>query len=918
MASTENPTIECKSVADTVIRPAKAAPKDPVPDVSVPGGAVGDGADENGWLPLGFDPAVVDTLSTLYGHWTSGLRELYANLVASCKRAGSEYGADPTIVVTIDGRTVRLEDVDSCGMSRRVFEEGIAVAGNTGNDDPHSPGQWGLGSLSFVMIADEMLIESHSRATGERFAVQALRGGRFRMGGLPEPDFDWHGTRMTLTLRDGLDARDAIKAAVDIAEMSGVRTVLRVHGARAHRGWTEVAGIGGAVDCLEGLDVVCDDAPHGMAEYKDGEGGMAFMLGGRSLRERVVHEAGIAGYDVGGTVNENARSSALSRNWRDGCLLAGGGGVVVIHAENGDLGVAAALGINGRCDARKWSHDNPANKLARLRSSQTWLAGMPVKSDAPGCLDRFGCVSVHAKNERVYRPTPDRERLTDESEKRLNADVAALVMCEIAKVRFATLAECLSDYGNRLVEASLSLENTGAVVRVDDLPRETRERIDALPLETRRRLGLAPRDDGRTVGSGIAGDREMLIALAASAPIKVFGSSKSGDQHTLWSAVRCRDGGGDGKRAHRDACRMASGTTAGWKEPVLIVARTLETRKAAAVIDWCKANEAGRTVVVFRPDKENPYGIDEYASLGAERIDEFMGRHGIKPLSADKARRASGRAVSRTSLMVYGGELDSCHPGYKALADAEKIDPLDAGENIVWCESGADMNAMKSIVAVLPCRTRAAKARQRPGRATPFAEYAEAGGAAAYATTAGRLSGSAIARTGRSIVMVEYDGDAGDLADLMRTAAAKSGSLRGPRRIQYYDDDPDGPAESAEERRQRKLQRAPMVVVGRGPELAQCAAHLHARGSAFGVWIQAGRHGGMPSYVSSAMASPHEYLGDECEPVWLDRLRISSPRSGEVRTLIASVLHGHLANVYRKGPRSGGGGGCVGGDGRSN
>ena len=904
MASTENPTMECKAVADTVIRPAKTLEKEPVPDVSVPGGTVGDGADENGWLPLGFDPGVVDTLATVYGHWTSGLRELYANLVASCKRAKSEYGADPTIVIAIDGRTIRLEDVDSCGMSRRVFEEGIAVAGNTGNDDPRSPGQWGLGSLSFVMMADEMLIESHSRATGERFTVKALRGGRFVTGGLPEPNLGSYGTRMTLEMRGGLDGGEAIKAAVDISEMSGVRTILRVRGARQvcnlGRKWIDVDGIASGLECLEGMDVV-EDGPHAMAE----EDGMAFMLGGRSLLGRVVHEAGRAGYNMGGRPD---------RHWNNGCLLGEGGGVVVIHAENGDLGVAAAIGLHERSTGRSWTANDPSRKIRRL-PNKTWLAGMPIKSDAPRCLEQFSCVSVNAKNERVYRPTPDRERLTDESEKRLNADVAALVMCEIAKMRFASLGEYLSDYGNRMVEASVHLDDTDAPAGADDLPRETRERMDALPLETRRRLGWAPRDAGdRQAGAGIAGDREMRIARAASAPIKVFGSAKAGDEHTLWSAVRC--GGGDGGKTHGAACSMAAGRAQGWKEPVLIVARTLETRKAVAVLDWCRANEAGRTAVVFRPDKENPYGIDEYASLGAERIGEFMARNGIEALSADRARKASGRAVSRTSLVVYGGELRRWHPGYRSIKETEKIDPLAADEHIVWCDNSGDMNAMKSIVAVLPCRTRAAKAGRRPGRATPFAEYAEAGGVATYATTAGRLSGSAIARTGRRIAMVEYDGDAGDLTDLMRTAAARTGSLRGERRERYFDgtyDDGGAETESVEDRRRRKLSQAPMVVAGRGPELAACAAHLHARGARFGVWApNINRYGSTPEFVSGAKDSPYSYLGD-AEPNWIERLSILSRRSGKVRTLIASALHGHLANVYRKGPRGG-----SGRDGRSN
>ena len=922
------------AAADAVIRPAAASKKEPVPDVSVPGGAIGDGADANGWLALGFDPSVVGTLSTLYGEWTSGLRELYANLVASCKRAASEYGADPTIVITIDGRTVQLEDADSCGMSRMVFREGIAVAGNTGNDDPRSPGQWGLGSLSFVMMADEMLIESYSRATGEKFAVRALRGGKFVLGGggggdsgggggdsLPEPSLGSYGTRMTLRLRDGLEVEDAIKTAVKISEMSGVRTVLRLHGAKAsgHGGdEIRVDGLEDPLYSLNGLDAV-NEAPYGV------DGGVAFILGGEcDLRGAVAAKVRRAGYDVGGG---EVRAGGGYWDRDNACMLAEGGGVVIVHAENDDLGVAAALCIEGG-SCKRWSY-----RLSGSHHDRAWLAGMPIKlNTAPYSLSDFRAVFVHAKNERVYRPTPDRERLTDESEKHVDSDIAALVMYEISKVRFATLGECLSDYGNRIVEASTRMHARNLGVRRRDMSAPMQKWLDGLPLETRQRLGWAPQDENAPVGVGVAGDREMKIALAASAPIKVFGSAAAGDRHTLWSAVRC--GAGDGAGAHPHSCRMAAGREAPeGGEPVLIVAKTLQVRKAAAVADWCGKNMAGRRVVVFRPDKDSPYGVDDYAALGAEPIDEYMARHGIKPLSADKARAASGRAVERASLMVYGGDdADDdddgnsddgrTRGGYRRQTDARrKIDPISAGERIVWCDNSDDMDAMKAIVTVLPCRAQAAKCRRRPGTATPFADYAEAGRAATYATTSGRLSGSAIARTGRRIVMVAYDGDAADLADLMRTAAAKCGIMRWPRRIggnMRYEHLPDDP----EERRQKKLDwLPPMIVVGRASELSACAAWLHASASEarYGAWMPGGTYA-YSEHVQRMDVGPDSYLGDEACPDWVGSLGRHSVRSNESRTLVAAALHGHLANMYRRGPRVGSGADDAGNgtDGRSN
>ena len=222
--------------ATTTIRPAESTPQEPIPQVAVGGYAGGidnggnGGGGKDGWMPIGFDPSVATTLATLYGRWTSGLRELYANMVTACKAAAESHGADPHIRITLDGRRLILEDRDSMGMSWRVFKDGVAVAGRTGNDNPYRPGRWGIGSLAFVMLSDRMVIESHSRETGESFAVAAIEGGRFETG-LEAPGYGWYGTRMSMVLRDGLDAAEMIETASAMAEMSGVRTRLKVRGA---------------------------------------------------------------------------------------------------------------------------------------------------------------------------------------------------------------------------------------------------------------------------------------------------------------------------------------------------------------------------------------------------------------------------------------------------------------------------------------------------------------------------------------------------------------------------------------------------------------------------------------------------------------------------------------------------------------
>ena len=898
---------------DVVVRPAKAAVKEPVPDVSVPGAAAADGAGKDGWLPIGFDPSVVDTLSTLYGKWTSGLRELYANMVASCKRAAAEYGASPTIVITIDGRTVRLEDTDSCGMSRAVFHEGIAVAGNTGNYDPRSPGQWGLGSLSFVMMSDEMLIESHSRATGERFAALALRGGRFRTGdGVPEPDFEWFGTRMTLRLRDGLDASEAVDTAAKIAEMSGVDTVLRLYGNGVPRAVLKKARAGGdgckgdgsedeeeeeeeGDDGIEAAAIasIVSSAPHGgFSRTPDGRGAEVRLGRRDGLLGMVQNRVGHRGYDIGGIVYRRPTSEP--------CILAGGGGLLAVHAGNEDIEVAAVVEFNAKRRSRRGCY--VGSYLYMNLRCPTWLAGMPVESEFPQSLRALIGVSVHCKNERRYRPTPDRERLSDEAEKRVAADAFALVLEKACGVRCGSLGEYLSDYGNRLAEAAPLIRFHGHPGR--------------------------PWDE---TGRGAVDERTGRIAEAACEPIHVFGRGGPGPAgvQTLWSAVQCSGAPADAKGASpgsagkRDGgrrmhlacdCKMHGGPGA---QPVLVVAKTLSARKAAAVLEWCERNEPGRIAIVFRPDRQSACGVDKYVELGAVPIDEYMARNGIRPLQKGGAEaEAALKAARDAPLVAYGGTPDFSWRPYKSISEAKKIAPSDAGAGVVWCDNTDDMEAMKSIVSVVRCSTLVVKCGRRPGNATPFAEHARTGGGALYHTSAGRLAGAEIAGMKRRVVLVEYDGDAADLARHIGVETGGSSSsgedaedrawrmvpcwYRGRR----YAHSHSGARDLASAIRDGS--EPALAVVGTADELALCAAHLHAASASYGVWPNMCGYGA-PEYVERVCADGDDiFVG--MIPSWIQDMTVHDFGDNEGKTLVSSILHGHLAVKHGQAAAGGSGG----------
>ena len=238
---------------------------------------------------------------------------------------------------------------------------------------------------------------------------------------------------------------------------------------------------------------------------------------------------------------------------------------------------------------------------------------------------------------------------------------------------------------------------------------------------------------------------------------------------------------------------------------------------------------------------------------------------------------------------MYGGETGKSYIGYRGRTDTTKICPSDVGDHVVWCDNSHDMGAMSSIVSVVPCRTQAVKSSKRPGRAMPFDDYSRVGGSATYATSSGTLTGAEIAGMKRRVVMIEYDGDADGLARLIGVAASAEGS-GGFRRW--------GPA---------------LAVVGKGVDIARCAAFLHAAEASFGIWMTGCTSYNTPGYVDRISGHIVECLGDD-EPSWLANLRPNAKSIGGARTLVAAALHGYLAIMHGglrgSGSSSSGGGGC--------
>lgn len=741
---------------------------------NLPAAARADAAGQS-LLYMRFGESVSDALARLYKDPVAAVQEIVANAVAACKAARQLHGADAYIRVHACGRNLSIEDRNSMGMSWDVFRNVYARAGSSlkmGPDGAATPGMFGCGSLSYVLVSDIMFLASHSRETGERYEVMACDGRGFQTG-LPEPDMEWYGTRVRLTIRKDVGMQAVFNRIAAIAGACGVRIVVDLDHADdsfvpscslRNRALDEDAVAEAEAEVMDDVPVDAEEAPPG-TDGIDRTGGMT---------GRYVFEAS--------TFDDKVRRQ-LDR-------LSGGSGAgteyVCVRAESDDLEVAA---IN-RCNSDGY-YDNTAAVC------RTYLAGMPI--DQPYGSRRSGAswvgrmfdgwvVLIHAKNERKYMPTPDRERFAEKTSKRLAIEVDRLLIDKIRAIRPATLAEYLSDPSNRALEPY-------ATYRTEPYPSRRTERSKI---------------NGPRMHAEDNVDERMVMMARAAGPVSI----KAKDAGvSLWSLLyrSAENGGHDGRHGRID-------------EPLLVVYERPNDGVRKAVMDHA-ASEGRASVVVFSPHQRNTLSVDDYIGLGCESAAKYMERNGLvvarkAAAAGPKGRRGAGAQRTKAEYVVHcGGRGESGKRWvYVPVLTSERI-PVDSAPSgartVVRCGDSESFGAMQGALAALECDTVCATRERSAVRGVvEFDGYADAAGDMRYDTTIGHVSGRELAGCGRRIVLVVYDRPAWRTADL---AALLADAWR--RR--------NGGNDGCEA----------VYVIGRPGVLAGCAAHLWRSSAGFGVWM---------------------------------------------------------------------------------
>ena len=165
----------------------------------------------------------------IYSNPSSGFRELYVNEARACKRAlALKSDNQPRIMLTMDhsNRNLVIHGINSLGMPLKRFKEVLAVLGETDNDSGNEIGQFGMGHLAFRALSDNILFESFSLESSEKYSYL---GDGEKYERLPEPrGLESTGTRVTVTLREDINLRKLEEYARTVCAFSNIDTFLTV------------------------------------------------------------------------------------------------------------------------------------------------------------------------------------------------------------------------------------------------------------------------------------------------------------------------------------------------------------------------------------------------------------------------------------------------------------------------------------------------------------------------------------------------------------------------------------------------------------------------------------------------------------------------------------------------------------------
>ena len=330
-------------------------------------------------VKLNSDVIIQRVAKDLYSGPMSGVRELFNNEARACRQARA-LGAKPHIEVSINPKERQLEilGVDSLGITTEIFDECVRVLGVSTNFNEHDNevGMFGMGLASYTTLSDLVTIETWSRERPkDRFAVMGKNGVKFNI--LPEANctLDTFGTKVSLTYNDKVESDKIIENLIQYAKFAGIPTELHMVGSDIEVGkhnrnenWTYYANRG----------------TYNLPVYP-------------TIREYI---------DAVVNIDDTLEDDKTKILWK-----------LYLEFDEPDwefCGVVYAI-------------KNRYNKgsVQGARTHETILVGTPVTSKVK--FDGLTAYVLNIKNERVFLPTADRDRLTEEATEKIQKVVQSKI-----------------------------------------------------------------------------------------------------------------------------------------------------------------------------------------------------------------------------------------------------------------------------------------------------------------------------------------------------------------------------------------------------------------------------------------------------------------------------------------------------------
>ena len=382
------------------------------------------------------DEAVIKYLSEgIYTSWKSAIRELFANeLTAALTSKEIDPNANPTIEIRIDPKTrgLTIHGIDSLGITQDTFADKLIYYGRSGNTSSRKLGRFGFGIKSYVSLGEDIRIETYARETGEKYGMVGREGTHFRRIPDDELTISQYGTRISIALRDEereqeetsysgkvttvkrkiISFEDLIKTIRDVCRFSDVDTYLTITSDIKEKKYYSSYYSNGSFYESSVAKAGREKINYSPKEYASVAS--HFMLGDRSTFEFELDDSDFYFYGV------------LAPSGRDDTEVS-------VDSDNGEVRLLK-MPIEVTISESAQDHGGGTREVEPEYPMTYWL--------------------VNLKDETIFEPTPDRERLKEGLYSSVHEKIVKFLKDKFAGMEIGSFEDYRNSKYREIIEAA--------------------------------------------------------------------------------------------------------------------------------------------------------------------------------------------------------------------------------------------------------------------------------------------------------------------------------------------------------------------------------------------------------------------------------------------------------------------------------